>query len=74
LLGGFLVATYHEQVLELKQDEKDELQATLVDLTNALKADSANMKILAILSAFFLQFTFMAVSIKNPNDFRGLNI
>jgi hypothetical protein len=48
----------------MKQEEKDRMQTTLVGLTNALKADSANMKIIAILTAFFLPFTFVAVSDK----------
>lgn len=33
----------------------------MVKLTNALKRDSSNMKMIAILTAFFLPFTFMAV-------------
>jgi hypothetical protein len=38
------------------------MQRTLVKLTDAFGRDSANMKIIAILTAFFLPFTFMAVS------------
>jgi hypothetical protein len=48
----------------LKQEQKDHMQEVLIDLTNALRTDSANMKIIAILTAFFLPFTFMAVSPK----------
>jgi hypothetical protein len=57
--------SYQIQVSGVKQDMKDqrdkEMQQVLVNLTAALSRDSANMKIIAILTAFFLPFTFMAV-------------
>jgi hypothetical protein len=47
-----------------REAEKDEMQKTLLKLTDALGRDSASMRIIAILTAFFLPFTFMAVSRK----------
>lgn len=55
-----------QRVWELKQDQKDRMQEVLIDLTNALRTDSANMKIIAILTAFFLPFTFMAILFTTP--------
>jgi hypothetical protein len=60
--------SYQIQVSGVKQDMKDqqdkEMEQVLVDLTAALSRNSANMRIIAILTAFFLPFTFMAVCSK----------
>jgi hypothetical protein len=54
------------------QDELDKSKEN-VDLTNLLREDSANMKIIAILTALFLPGTFMAVRSPLP-IFHLLNI
>jgi hypothetical protein len=58
------------QVRELKDEQKDRMQEILIDLTDALRTDSANMKIIAVLTAFFLPFTYMAVWKKSISTFQ----
>ncbi|KIN05452.1 hypothetical protein OIDMADRAFT_17899 [Oidiodendron maius Zn] len=55
-----------QMVWEIKQEKKDRMQEVLIELTDALKRDSSNMKMIAILTAFFLPFTFMAILLTTP--------
>jgi len=55
-----------QQVWKLKEVLKSGLQVALVELTGALRRDSANMKIIAVLTALFLPGTFMAIMLTTP--------
>ncbi len=57
------------QVRELKDEDKDRMQEVLIELTSALRADSADMKIIAVVTAFFLPLTYMAVWKKSISTF-----
>ncbi|OCK82287.1 hypothetical protein K432DRAFT_472809 [Lepidopterella palustris CBS 459.81] len=57
------VGKMNEQSNERKREM---LQTVLVELTNALKRDSSNMKMIAILTALFLPGTFIAIMLTTP--------